>query len=100
MWRREYADTCAMRRCISLLIVIFFADVSKGKIDNHAAVNFILLDEKLPQKDWWETASFYQIYPRSFKDTNNDGVGDLNGEFTKYGSQKTNIMRTEISALI
>lgn len=29
--------------------------------------------------DWWEQASFYQIYPRSFKDNNNDGIGDLRG---------------------
>ena len=29
--------------------------------------------------DWWRGASIYQIYPRSFQDTNGDGVGDLQG---------------------
>lgn len=29
--------------------------------------------------DWWENGNFYQIYPRSFMDSNGDGIGDLNG---------------------
>lgn len=30
-------------------------------------------------RDWWRGAVIYQIYPRSFQDTNNDGIGDLRG---------------------
>ena len=28
---------------------------------------------------WWSNAVVYQIYPRSFQDTNGDGLGDLKG---------------------
>ncbi|MCA0044980.1 alpha-glucosidase [Celeribacter litoreus] len=31
------------------------------------------------EKDWWRGAVIYQIYPRSFQDSNNDGIGDLLG---------------------
>lgn len=31
------------------------------------------------QKVWWKEAVFYQIYPRSFADSNGDGIGDLKG---------------------
>ena len=29
--------------------------------------------------DWWRGAVIYQIYPRSFQDSNGDGIGDLGG---------------------
>ena len=34
---------------------------------------------KPPASDWWKHAVFYEIYPRSFADSNGDGIGDLNG---------------------
>ncbi|HET8925224.1 MAG TPA: alpha-glucosidase [Candidatus Acidoferrum sp.] len=39
------------------------------------------VDEKGHQ--WWQHAVFYEIYPRSFADGNNDGIGDLNGIASK-----------------
>ena len=39
--------------------------------------------KRMTDLKWWQTATFYQIYPRSFADGNGDGIGDFKGMLAK-----------------
>lgn len=48
----------------------------------------VLTSGEITNRGWWNHTVFYQIYPRSFMDSDNDGVGDLQG---KTKQKKTKI---------
>ena len=67
--------------------------LSFGKLNDESIDALLRLLNSLPgQEDeeeaeikraWWKEAVFYQIYPRSFYDSNNDGIGDIRGIIEK-----------------
>src|SRR5512138_348646 len=62
-----------------LLRNIVVAVVTVGGLATAAAA------EVTPAPPWWQDAVFYEVYPRSFADTNDDGVGDLPGIASRLG---------------
>ena len=61
---------------IAGLMLSHFAGAQPPVVPLHAATR-----DAAPTNDatWWKHAVIYEIYPRSFQDSNGDGVGDLNG---------------------
>lgn len=69
------------------------ANLTKSKLDRgffETLLNLLNMEEDIPfvskdviTKKWWKEAVFYQIYPRSFCDSNGDGIGDLKGIISK-----------------
>jgi alpha-glucosidase len=64
------------RKLTVLAVALFLLSVSAGGAKAQQST------DTQPRK-WWQDAVFYEIYPRSFADSNNNGIGDLNGITSK-----------------
>jgi alpha-glucosidase len=65
---------------IVLLAICCFADTYAAHAGQSAVPHAkSAASSAAAERDWWKNAVIYQVYPRSFQDSNGDGIGDLNG---------------------
>lgn len=86
-------DENLLRGPIGYLKLKHISKLSMGKLDDDFINSLLTVlnsqneivedDECEIKKTWWKQAVFYEIYPRSFKDSNNDGIGDIQGIISK-----------------
>ena len=67
------------RKTCLFLLLCFGLSIAMGAQSKPAAAK----PTKPAADEWYRHAVFYEIYPRSFADSNDDGIGDLNGITSK-----------------
>lgn len=87
------SDKVLTNPIVSNLKLKTIANLTKNQLGPtffEALLNLVNIEKDVPfvskgeiSKKWWKEAVFYQIYPRSFYDTNGDGIGDLRGIIEK-----------------
>ena len=68
-----------MESCVAGLMLLAAAVAAGGQMAPANPKTETQSAEQVSALDWWKNAVIYEVYPRSFQDTNGDGIGDLNG---------------------
>jgi len=71
--------TKCMASCAAALLLAALALAAGGQSVSATAVAQGKQASAQSEQNWWKNAVIYEIYPRSFQDSNGDGIGDLNG---------------------
>ncbi|MEO6965313.1 MAG: alpha-amylase family glycosyl hydrolase, partial [Acidobacteriaceae bacterium] len=74
----EHVRSCArhiLLASVSALVVIFLSGCSHHTAPAPSSET----QSAASAAPWWKHALIYEIYPRSFQDTNGDGIGDIDG---------------------
>jgi alpha-glucosidase len=76
--KRTYLPSAAFLAA-GLLAVVSPVFATAGLGQSPASTPSVTHSSSSDLKNWWKNAVIYEIYPRSFQDSNGDGIGDLNG---------------------
>ena len=72
--------TLANIACAALLLALAgCGDTKKPVATTDGTAAAAPADTTAQNQKWWKEAVVYQVYPRSYQDSNGDGVGDLRG---------------------
>ncbi len=85
----ERSKTSKHRVLIAAAIAGVCLTASSALAQTHDPSGEKVADSTQSNEPWWKGAVIYEIYPRSFQDSNGDGIGDLNGITSRLDYLKT-----------